>query len=632
MGGRACVNATAAAIATSALTVASRPSLPARDHSAAPRGRTARAGGRDTRHDAAHASRARAVPRRIERPALRALLLAAGCFIVYLANLRLMGSWDTIPARMLPISILREGNVDLDEFPWLRRLAPTPYFLVATPGGHVRSRYPIVVPLLATPLYAPAVWWLHHHQVANDDVRVRLAAVVMERIAAAAIAAASVALLFLALCALTRPRLAAGIAVVYGLGSGTWATSSQALWQHGPAELALAGLSLSLLSVDTRRTAVAAGLFAAFAVLARPTMIIFALLAVLFMWRERRRHFVAFCALPAAGGGALMAYNLIALGRGLGGYANAVNGFRWPNLVRPAGLLVSPNRGLLVYTPAAALSVPQMLRWRRAAHPWLPYAAAGVVGYVFLYACFGGWWGGFTYGPRFLIDMLPALALLAAPTVERLWPRAAGRALVVALAAWGIVVQAIGVYCDDRSWDAAPVSVDRQQARVWDWRDPQILRALHSGWQGGELAGVLWQAVSDPRPVPLRELSSDELRGSLALTALPPLRWAPHARAQLDLVLTNDSAVVWPAFSDYGLLQVQLLYTWWRDGRQVPGEGGFIKLPRNLGTGESVAVHAPIDTPARPGAYELEIILAQLLDLEAGRRGNASVRVPVRIE
>ncbi len=562
----------------------------------------------------------------------RALVLAAGCFLVYLANLRLMGSWDTIPSRMLPISILREGNVDLDEFSWLRRLAPAPYFLVATPGGHLRSRYPIVVPLLATPLYAPAVWWLRHHQVANEDIRVRLAAVVMERVAAAAIAAASVALLFLALCALARPGLAAGIAAVYALGSGTWATSSQALWQHGPAELALAGLSLCVLSDATRRTAVGAGLFAALAVLARPTMVIFALLAVVFMWRERRRHFVPFCALPAAGAAALIAYNLIAMGRGLGGYSNAFNGFRWPNLVRPAGLLVSPSRGLLVYTPAAALSVPQMLRWRRPPHPWLPYAAAGVLAYILLYTCFGGWWGGYTYGPRFLIDVLPALALLAAPTVDRLWRRAAGRALVVFLAVWGILVQAIGVYCDDRSWDALPVSVDRQQARVWDWRDPQILRALDTGWQGGELAGVLWQAVTDPRPVALRELRSDELRGSLAVTALPPLRWAPDARTRLDLVLTNDSAVAWPAFSDYGMLQVQLIYAWWRDGRQLPGAGGFIKLPRNLGAGESVAVHAPIDTPARPGAYELEITLAQLLDLEVGRPGSASVRVPVRIE
>ena len=541
-----------------------------------------------------------------------------------------MGGWDTIPARLLPVSILREGNLDLDEFPWLRRLGPEPYFLKATPGGHLRSRYPIAIPVLITPLYAPALWWLEHNQVSDDDVRFRLAVVVMERVGAAAIASASVALVFLALCRLTRPTLAAGIATAYAVGTNTWSTSSQALYQHGPAELALAGLSLCLLADDTRRTVIAAGFFAAIGVLARPTMGVFAVCAVLFVWWERPRHRLAFAALTVLGGVALIAYNVAFFGHGLGGYADIVRFFRWPNLTRLTGLLISPSRGLLIYTPAAALSLPQMLRGRGAAHAWLKYAAAGVVGYLLLYTCFGGWWGGYAYGPRFLTDTLPALAILAAPTVERLWQNPKGRALIVGLTTWGVVVQAIGVYCDDRSWDALPVPVDRQKGRLWEWGDPQILRALQVGWQGTELAGVLWQAFTDPRPVRLRELANDEVVGSI--TATPPLRWARRTRAPLDLMVTNNSAVAWPAFSDYGLLMVQLVYIWWRDGQSLAGDGGFIKLPRNVSAGESQVVHTLIDTPRLPGNYELEIVITQPLDFEKGLRGSASERIPVRIE
>ena len=417
----------------------------------------------------------------------------------------------------------------------MHRLAPEPYFLIATPGGHLRSRYPIFVPLLVTPLYVPALWWLQHEQIADADVRSRLAAVVMERVSAAAIASASVALVFLALCRLTRPALAAGIAITYAIGTNTWSSGSQSLYQHGPAELALAGLSFCLLGDDTRRMAVVAGLFAAFGVLAPPTMAVFALVAVLFMWRKRPRNRVAFAALPVAGGVALIAYSLAFFGRGLGGYANIVRFFHWPDLTRLAGLLISPSRGLLIYTPAAVLSAPQMLRWRGVAHPWLPYAAAGVIGYLLLYTCFGGWWGGYAYGPRFLTDILPALAILAAPTVERLWQRTDGRALMLVLATWGIVVQAIGVYCDDRSSDALPVPVDRQKARLWEWGDPQILRAVQVGWHGTELAGVLWQALSDPRPVMLREFTPDELVGSITVPSALPLHWAPREHARLDL-------------------------------------------------------------------------------------------------
>ena len=562
----------------------------------------------------------------------RALLLAAACFVIYLANLRLMGGWDTIPARLLPISILREGNVNLDEFPWLRRLTAEPYFLKVTSGGHLLSRYPVTVPLLVTPPYAAALWWLERHQVADDDVRFRLAVVVMERVNAAAIAAASVAMVLLALHRLTSPSLATGIAIVYAIGTNTWSTSSQALYQHGPAELALAGLSLCCLAEDRRRSVVAAALFAAFGVLARPTMAVFALVAVLFTWREHRRYRVAFAALAVLGGLALFAYNIAFFGRALGGYADIVRFFRWPGVTRLAGLLVSPSRGLFVYTPAALLSIPQMLRWRQAARVWLRYAAAGVLGYLLLYTCFGGWWGGYAYGPRFLTDILPALAILAAPTVERLWQRTDGRVLLLLLATWGVVVQAIGVYCDDRSWDALPVPVDRSKGRLWDWSDPQIFRALQAGWQGTELAGVLWQAFNDPQPVMLRSLTQTDLAGSVMVAAAPALPWKDRGRAPLDLVVTNRSGVAWPAFSDYGLLQVQLVYIWWHEGQALAGEGGFIKLPHNLGPGASDEVHVRVDPPRLPGTYELEFVITQPLDLEKGVRGGASERTPIRIE
>ena len=42
--------------------------------------------------------------------------IALLCFSVYLTSLRAGPSWDPIPTRLLPFSILREGNLDLDEF------------------------------------------------------------------------------------------------------------------------------------------------------------------------------------------------------------------------------------------------------------------------------------------------------------------------------------------------------------------------------------------------------------------------------------------------------------------------------------------------------------------------------------
>jgi len=151
-----------------------------------------------------------------------AALLAGLCFVVYLTNVRPMGGGDTIPARMLPFSILRQGNLDLNEFRWLTDVQPIPYFLSCQPDGRCFSRYPVALPLLITPIAAPALWWVRAHGIADNDVRFRLMTVVVERLSAALIAAASVGCVFLGLCNVTSIRLAMWMTLAYGLGTSMW--------------------------------------------------------------------------------------------------------------------------------------------------------------------------------------------------------------------------------------------------------------------------------------------------------------------------------------------------------------------------------------------------------------------------
>ena len=44
------------------------------------------------------------------------MLIFVFCLLVYNANLRLIGSGDSIPARLLPFAILSHGTVYLDAF------------------------------------------------------------------------------------------------------------------------------------------------------------------------------------------------------------------------------------------------------------------------------------------------------------------------------------------------------------------------------------------------------------------------------------------------------------------------------------------------------------------------------------
>lgn len=556
-------------------------------------------------------------------------MLGACCFLVYLTNIRSMAAQDSIPARLLPFSLLREGNVDFDEFKWLFSEYPRPYYLNHTRSGHWLSAYAIGAPLLVTPLSLPAVWWLHAHHIEDDDVRFRVVTVVMERVGAATFTAASVSLLYLALCSVTTAPFALGTTLVYGLGTNTWAVGSQSMLQHGAAEMMLAGLSLFLLGDDTRRRAVGAGMFAALGVIVRPTMLVFALLAFAFMWFERRRHIVAFLVVPFAGAAALWAYN-----RGLGGLVQGgYHGFIFtrPQFDRFMGLLISPNRGVLVYTPVTALALPAIWQRDPPRLRWCSYILIGVGVYLLLYSAWIGWWGGNTYGPRFLTDALPGLALCAAPVVERLWRSHLWRAVVCTLVLWGVAVQIIGVYFDDNGWNMSTRQGVGPGRRVWSTFEMQIPRAARAGWHGTRLLPLVWQTFTDPHPALLREMRAEDLAGEMSVEEALPLHYTHAHPKRLALRLTNKSQAVWPAFSDYGFMHCRVIYRWYNRGESVEDTGAMV-LPRNLDPGESITLHGWLDVPAQPGQYQLHLMLLQMLHADRGVFGGVELRLPVQVD
>ena len=80
---------------------------------------------------------------------MRSLWLLLSVVLIYLANGRTIGSADTLPARYLPFSLVRELDFDLDEYTYLydesaRRSYPLwrgmPYFL-RYHNGHYLSTY-----------------------------------------------------------------------------------------------------------------------------------------------------------------------------------------------------------------------------------------------------------------------------------------------------------------------------------------------------------------------------------------------------------------------------------------------------------------------------------------------------------
>lgn len=108
-----------------------------------------------------------------------------------------------------------------------------------------------------------------------------------------------------------------------------------------------------------------------------------------------------------------------------------------------AGVLFSPGKSLFVFNPALLL-VPLTIRffWQRHATP-VKTAWLGTVGILFFLYCFwGNWWGGWGYGARHFMPLIPLMML---PLAECFLGE--GRRLLIpllVLAGIGVIVQFVG--------------------------------------------------------------------------------------------------------------------------------------------------------------------------------------------
>jgi hypothetical protein len=425
----------------------------------------------------------------LDRSPLRtALALAAVCLAVYNVNLRQVSSQDTIPARILPVAIVLDRTLTLDRFFRDHRDGqPLPYW-VQRAGPHYVSSYPLTPPLLAVPVYAGPIALFGGDSWALLNL--------LAKLSASLIASLSVALVYLALTRLTARPAALALAAVYAFATSTWSVSSQGLWGHGAVELFMALAIWSAARGDRHPGAFAvAGVSLGLMVATRPITapIAAALLAYLLSRRWRAGAVAgglfALAVLPFA------AYNLTTFGTWDGGYARmhadfAADGFQgtWdtPLAAGLAGLLFSPSRGLLVYSPILAVALWGVVHAlaRRSDPVLYRYLAAGVVAMLLILGHYSVWFGGASFGPRLLTDCLPALVVCAAAVWTRLEASRLLRAGTLALAVWSVAVQAIGAFYfpSDRAadWNTAPREVPITR-RLWDWKDPQLLRLLENG-------------------------------------------------------------------------------------------------------------------------------------------------------
>ncbi|MBA3231759.1 MAG: hypothetical protein H0T05_02965 [Acidobacteria bacterium] len=416
-----------------------------------------------------------------------ASLLTLTMLVVYNANGREIASFDSQPTKYAARELLLRGTLSLNHVVGrVPQLAERSGFVLAENGRYRAAYSP--VPAIAAATIAWPLW-----RGGLLDIEAPLAPGVIAALGASVLSALTTALVFLIGRRGLSPRGALLLAAGFGLGTGMWHTVSQTLWQH---ETSIFGLALAMLAFTRARMrwwdAVVLGIGLALAgssrmQLAPAILVILAGIAVRAGWR----HGLISASIVAAGAAAMIRVNVIWFGNPLGAAPllealhDSVHDVSRSFTLSPvglAGLLVSPSRGLLTFSPIVLVTLWSgrallAATWRDPLRWCLAAAAAQYL----LYASYSVWWAGHTYGPRYMLDVLPLIAPLAAAGLLRI-RRPAVTTLAIAALAWSIVVAGTGAFCfpNDR-WNTDPLDVDRHHERLWDWSDPQVVRC----WQRG---------------------------------------------------------------------------------------------------------------------------------------------------
>jgi hypothetical protein len=405
---------------------------------------------------------------------------------------------DSVWSVPVAMSIIRERNTDVDEYDQIvvsndyygeMVVRNDNHYTVEEIRGHLYSKQPIGASIVAVPALLVADNVLGHLFHADLDHFVRNGGSgQLERLLASSIVALTAMFLCLIALRFLDRKYSLLLVLVFAFCTSAWSTASRALWQHGPSMLMLsAALYLILVARDRPSSVQFASIPLALAFVVRPTNSITVLLLTVYVAVQYRRYFLRYLLWATTIAAPFLAFNLTVYHSPFSTYYLPQKVGSNPSFLEAlAANLVSPGRGLFIFSPVVLLSVGGVILkirdgdWRRLDSALL----AIVILHWVVISSFGKWWAGHSFGPRFFCDVIPYLVYLAIPVFSGLSGlRGSKRMLLAALVSFLVVVSLFIHYRGATSWathvwNEEPVGVDDDPSRVWDWTDIQFLRGI----------------------------------------------------------------------------------------------------------------------------------------------------------
>ncbi len=416
---------------------------------------------------------------------MRLAAAAVALFSLYAttANYTSRQSYDTISAALSAWRLGTAGTLDLTNFVgWSNWIVPV--------GDQwVGNRFP-----------GPVLWAAPFYRALGTGNPTPLPAA----IAATVATTLSVVVVWILLRDLLGRGMAWAGASVIAFATSMWSTAADALWSHSPALLVI---SLGLLAASRNRLFLC-GLAMGLTILCRPHLgVAAAVFAISLQHYQGGVRALRLVPGILVGGCGYIAYNFVVYGSLsiLGGYDSShtqVNNQKLSQFpINVAGALISPSRGLLVYTPVLIFMLWSCGKaWRTPIPDWVRAACFAGLGYAVVQLFLLRFSGGSRfYGNRVLLEpLLLCWPLLMCSARQTLISRGRWAGDLFAATTFLSVVS-IGLGATS---DLVPQSELRvwSQFLVWDGlRQASVLDILTATFVSSAVTALVWNAGRSER-------------------------------------------------------------------------------------------------------------------------------------
>ncbi len=380
-------------------------------------------------------------------------------------------------------AILEKKTIRLDGYPDAISELPR---RICEYQGHLYYYYPFGTSLIV----APFVWL---DNLLGNDMAQAQDDHALQKILAALTSTLAFLLVYAMCWCYTSESSALFLSTVFVLGSSMMSTMGTALWNINVVTVLILTCVVLLIYEDKKWISTAKSYFLGFLLFAmyvvRPTAVTFAIPVLLYLLLKDRTAFIKTAIVGAIFLSGFIAFSLWEWGHWLPPYYLA-NQLSQSTFLSTAlfGNLLSPARGLLVYSPYLGLtaigSVVFFQRLRRQPLFWI------TVGWFVLHWLMISnfprlmWWGGWSYGSRLFTEALPGMFLLtllvwraASQTLTFIWQRASLGMFTLAAIVAVFFNSYQGLYNPyTAAWDGVGTyNIDTYPSLLFDWKYPQFL-------------------------------------------------------------------------------------------------------------------------------------------------------------